>query len=570
MTNRKAAPPREQMQKLIEAVIANEPMFAVGEIENFGIKQRGYVNAPTDLRFLIMLAAGHGDRTAVVLDDQNWSYGELAAKSIAVANGLISRHGVTPGTRVALAMRNSPEWMAAFLGIIAAGGVVVPLNGWWTSEEMAYGLKDCEAKLVIAGFRQAERVMPLVDTLGLTIITGRGQIDGVADTLDDLITAGAGKPAPEITIAADDDFAIFYTSGSTGKPKGAVLSHGGAVTTVLSFSLLGAGLKLANDGQDFFGENPAVLVAVPLFHCTGSHAIFMMSLVAGRKMVLMRKWDAGNAIELINSENITNLVGVPTMSHELTLESERLGIKLPDLMDVGSGGAKRPAAHVEKLNDVFPQAWSSTGYGLTETNALGTYNGLRDYQSKPGSCGPAVPAVTDLMTVNPDGSETAPGQAGEVWIRSPAVFKGYLNQPKATAEVLTTDRWFKTGDVGLLDEDGFLTIVDRLKDMVIRGGENISCLEVEGALARHDDILEAAIIGIPDERLGERVGAALLVRDGANLDEAGIDAFLEPHLASFKRPDHYWFMDEALPRGGTGKIDKPALRRVLLTAEEIA
>jgi len=568
MADRKSAPPRETREKLVMAVLENEPTFAIGEIENFGIKQRGYVNAPPDLRFLLMMAMEHADKTAVVFDDQRWTYGELVAKSVAVANGLIERHGVTPGTRIALAMRNSPEWMASFMGIIAAGGVVVPLNGWWTSEEMGFGLKDCQAKLVIAGYRQAERLMPLVDELGLTIISGRGDVPGVADTLKSVIETGAGKPPPDLQIDPDSDFAIFYTSGSTGAPKGAVLTHRGVVTTVLSFTLIGAALKLANGGEDFFGSDPAVLVAVPLFHCTGSHAVFMMSLMAGRKMVLMRKWDAGDAVDLIEAEKITNVVGVPTMSHEITMEADRRGTHLDTLMDMGSGGAKRPAAHVERLNQTFPQAWSSSGYGLTETNALGTYNGLDDYQANPGSCGRAVPAVTDLRIVQSDGSDAATGDPGEVWIRSPAVFREYLNQPEATADVLTKDRWFKTGDVGTLDELGFLTIVDRLKDMVIRGGENVSCLEVEGAMAKHEDILEAAIIGIPDERLGERVGAAILVREGADLSDDDIEAFLKPHLASFKRPDHYWRMEAPLPRGGTGKVDKPTLRKMLLQTGE--
>mgnify|MGYP003639519725 CR=1 FL=1 len=569
MADRKPAPPRAQVDKVIEFIVANEPLFAVGEIENFGVKQRGYVNAPPDLRFLMVAAMEHKDRTAVVFEDQRWTYGELVGKSIAVANGLIERHGVTPGTRVVLAMRNCPEWMACFLGIIAAGGVVVPMNGWWTSEEIGYGLRDCGAKLIIAGSRQAERMLPHLKPLDLTLIGIREGVEGCSDSFDGLVAAGAGKPAPELVIKPDDDFAIFYTSGSTGAPKGAVLSHGGAVTAIMSYALIGAGMKHANGGEEFFGETPGVLVAVPLFHCTGSHAVFMTSLLAGRKMVLMRKWDAGDAVDLIEREQLTNMVGVPTMSHEVTLEAERRGTRLTSLMDMGSGGAKRPAAHVERLATVFPQAWSSSGYGLTETNALGAYNNMADYQAKPNSCGRAVPAVTEIKIVREDGSTAPAGEAGEVWIKSPCLFKGYLNQPEATAAVLTEDRWFKTGDVGVLDEDGFLSIVDRLKDMVIRGGENISCLEVEGALAAHPDIVEAAVIGIPDERLGERVGAAILLREGAVLHNDEIDEFLKPHLAAFKRPAHYWRLDAPLPRGGTGKVDKPGLRKQLLTDGDI-
>lgn len=258
------------------------------------------------------------------------------------------------------------------------------------------------------------------------------------------------------------------------------------------------------------------------------------------------------------------------MSHELTLEADRRGVTLDTLQTMGTGGAKRPEAHVQKINEVFPRAWASSGYGLTETNALGTYNGYAEYQQKPGSCGLPLPAVTFVKTVDEAGNETPRGEPGEVWIRSPAVFRGYLNQPEATAAVLTEDRWFKTGDVGVIDEDGFLFIVDRIKDMVIRGGENVACLEVEGALARHPDILEAAVIGIPDERLGERVGAAILLREGAALSDEDIIDFLKPHLAAFKLPERIWRMDGPLPRGGTGKIDKPALRKMLLKDEETA
>lgn len=567
---RRPAPSRELIDRCVQHILETEDVLKVGEVEVFGVRQPGYVNAPGDLRFLLMKAMEYADQTAVVLDDQRWSFGELAGKSVAIANALIERHGVTPGTRVALALRNSPEWMACFLGIIAAGGVVVPLNGWWTSEEMAYALKDCGARLVIAGARQIERIRPHAPAMGLTLIAGRGEIDNVSDTFDAMVAAGAGKPPPAVAIDPDADFAIFYTSGSTGHPKGAVLTQRGAVTTVLSFALLGAAVRGANGGEDLVEGEPGVLLCLPLFHCTASHAVFMMSVFAGRKMVLMRKWDAGDAIELIQRERLTDIVGVPTMSHELTLETERRGIELETLQTVGTGGAKRPEAHVAKVNAVFPRAWSSSGYGLTETNALGTYNGLADYQARPGSCGRPVPAVTRIKIVREDGSEAPTGEPGEVWIHSPGVFRCYLNQPEATAAVLTEDRWFKSGDVGILDEEGFLFIVDRIKDMVIRAGENVSCLEVEGALAAHADILEAAVIGIPDERLGERVGAAILLGEGTVLPDEAITDFLKTRLARFKLPERYWRMDGPLPRGGTGKIDKPALRKLLLNDEETA
>lgn len=564
MAQRKQAPTRAELEPVAIDIIMNEEMFNLGEVEIRGNKELAFINAPPDLRFLLVAAQEFADRTAVVFDDQRWTYGELIGKAIAVANGLIERHDIKPGTRIALAMRNSPEWIASYFGILAAGGVVVPINGWWTSEEMGYGLSDSGAKYVIAGFRQADRIKPHKDKLGLTIIGGRSDVGDVDDTLDQLMAAGAGKPPPAIEIDTDSDFAIFYTSGSTGAPKGAVLTHRGAVSTLLSYGLVGAAMKVVNRGEDFFGENPAVLVGVPLFHCTGSHAVMMMSFLSGRKMVMMRKWDPADAVELIQKEKITNVVGVPTMSHEITLEAERQGIELESLMDMSVGGAKRPPAHVEKLNETFPHAWSSTGYGLTETNAIGAYISTHDYQARPGSCGRAVPPVIQIKTADENGDPTPAGEPGEVWIKGPILFRGYLNQPEATAAVMTEDGWFKTGDVGIMDEEGFLFIVDRIKDMLLRGGENISCLEVEHALVTHPDILEAAVIGIPDERLGERVGAVLFTRPGSKLSDDEINEYLEPHLAKYKRPDTYWYRTEPLPRGGTGKVDKPTIRKLYL------
>jgi acyl-CoA synthetase (AMP-forming)/AMP-acid ligase II len=252
------------------------------------------------------------------------------------------------------------------------------------------------------------------------------------------------------------------------------------------------------------------------------------------------------------------------MSFDLSVRAEERGTMLESLTDIGAGGAKRPAAHVARLTRVFPQAWTSSGYGLTESNAVATYNGLLDYQTDPEAAGLPVPAVTDIRIVRLDGNDACPGEEGEVCLRGPTLFRGYLNQPDATADVLDADRWFRTGDLGTVDNDGMLTLIGRIKDMLLRGGENVACLEVEGALAAHEDILEAAVIGIPDDRLGERVGAALFLRDGASLSDKQIDEFLSPRLADFKRPERYWRLTQRLPRSGAAKIDKLALKTMLL------
>ena len=568
MSERRTAPPREAVEKAVMHLIENEPLFAVGVEEVRGVPHRVFRNAPPDLRGLIAICESHGDAEAVVLDDQRWSFAELAANARAVGSGLSGRHGVKKGDMVALAMRNSPEWMAAYLGIASIGAIVVPLNGWWTEEEMAFALGHCGAKFVICDPEQGTRIAPSKDTLGLTIVTARGDQAAADDTLAALIEAGRESPPPATPISPDDDLAVMYTSGSTGKPKGVVLTHRAAWSTLLSFALLVTATKATPEGSKLFPDSPSILVVLPLFHVTGSHPVFMLSLLAGRKMVLMHKWSPLEAARLIEAKQITNFVGVPTMSHELMLTAREHGISLDSLTDIGSGGAKRPPGQVAELAKQFPRAWSSSGYGLTESSALGTYNGLTDYQARPGAAGRAIPPVTELRIARGDGSDADLGEVGEVWIRTPGNFRGYLGQPEETAAALTPDGWLKTGDLGTLDEEGFLTIVDRLKDMIVRGGENVACLEVEAALLKHPDIREAAVFSVPDERLGEAVGAAIVVAPGTELETADIGQFLKPHLAAFKRPDHIWIRTSNLPRTGTEKLDKRAIKKLCLEGDQ--
>lgn len=565
MKQRPSAPSREAVLASVKAVSENLPLYAVGDVEVLGVPMRGYVNAPDRLGFLIEAAARRGDKVAVVAGERRWTFAELADAATAVATGLVAKHGLKKGERVALAMRNSPEWMAAFLGVVAAGGVAVPLNGWWTGAEMEFAIADCRPRLVISGPRQAERLRAGEDKLGLTLIGANAEVADVSDTLQAIMAEGRGKTLPDVPIGPDDDAAIYYTSGSTGSPKGVVLTQRGMVSAVLSFTHIREATVHARGGVDAAGDTPAVLVSVPLFHVTGSHSAFLTSLLLGVKMVLMSKWDVDEAIDLIEREGVTRVIGVPAMSFELAVRAEERETSLESLIDIGAGGAKRPAAHVERLGLVFPHAWTSSGYGLTESNAVGVYNVGEDYQRKPGACGVPVPAVTDVKVVRRDGGDAAAGEEGEIWLRGPTLFRGYLNQPEATAAALTQDRWLKTGDIGVVDEEGLLSIVGRIKDMLLRGGENVACLEVEGALAEHGGVLEAAVIGIPDERLGERVGAAIVLKKGVSLSDEDLEAFLAPRLARFKRPEHYWRMDAPLPRTGAGKLDKLALKKMLFT-----
>jgi len=354
----------------------------------------------------------------------------------------------------------------------------------------------------------------------------------------------------------------MYTSGSTGHPKGALSSHRGILSALYSWMLLGLAAKSLAARAEELTETaypPAGLLTIPLFHCTGSHSAFMLSVVIGRKLVIMHKWDAQEALRLIEQERITWFNGVPTMSAELQAAAATTERDVSSLSEIMAGGAARPPDQVRRLKGTFSKSTTGIGYGLTETNALGAVNSGTAYESRPGSTGRVVPAVTEIRVIGADGEPLPTGERGEVCIKSPANVLGYWNKPGETAEAFI-DGWFHTGDVGYLDEDGFLYIVDRIKEIIIRGGENISCLEVEAAIYTHPAVHEAAVFGLPDERLGESVGAAVVLREGAELTTEELRTYLAEHLAAFKIPAHVWFRAEQLPRIASGKIFKRQLK----------
>ena len=466
-------------------------------------------------------------------------------------------------------MRNFPEWIFSFMAGTMIGAVVVPMNGWWTTEEFDYGLEDCGAKVVIADEDRFRTIKPVQDRLGFKTIVARAKGDVAEATSYDSIRAGGLKDAPPaVEVDVDDDATIFYTSGSTGHPKGVVSTHRGILTTVISWSLTGAARAQQVEEEIAAGKREpspasavqqATLCSVPLFHVTGSHAIFLMCFPSARKLVLMYKWDAGEALRLIEEEKITTFTGVPTMSWEMMNHPDREKYDLSTLADLGGGGAARPPEQVKALAKTFKGKSPGSGYGLTETNALGAVNGGDNYLLKPSSTGrPTGPAI-EIQCWDEAGNEVPVGQPGEVMIKSTSNFRAYWNKPNATDEAFT-DGWFHTGDVGQFDEDGFLYIVDRLKDLVIRGGENISCIEVEAAIYEHPAVMECTVYGVPDERLGEQLAVTVMTKDGQTLDEAELQAHVAERLAKFKVPHYVWIQKDQLPRTATGKIFKRQLR----------
>ena len=545
--------------------------FEVNAVELGGISYRNFAALPANLGeyFLIMLQ--HAQKDFAVYLEERYTYGEGYQHSCEFGAALLERYRLSKGDRVAILSRNNPQWMMAFIGTTAVGGVAVPMNAWWTTEELDYGFADSGARIVVADRARVKRLLPISKKYGLQIIAIDDCSDlGVEQTpFAELLRDHHGASMPAVEVALDDHATIMYTSGSTGHPKGSLSSHRGVLSALYSWMCMGVATKIAATQEvREQGLSPAALVTIPLFHCTGSHSAFMLSLVVGRKMVIMHKWDAEEALRLIEAEKITWFNGVPTMSAELQAAAVNTDRDISSLTEIMAGGAARPPDQVKKISGTFKKSAPGIGYGLTETNALGTVNAGAFYIARPDSAGRAVPAVTEFRIVGEGGAELPAGERGELCIKSPANILGYWNKPEATAEAFV-DGWFHTGDVAYLDEDGFLYIVDRIKDIIIRGGENISCLEVEAVIYAHPGVNEAVVFGLPDDRLGEIVGAAVVMREGIEMNAETLRDYLTERLAGFKIPAHIWFRTEQLPRIASGKIFKRQIKADY-TAELVA
>jgi acyl-CoA synthetase (AMP-forming)/AMP-acid ligase II len=508
---------------------------------------------PALFRFFCSL---HGGVEAVVAGDERLSFADLDRISERLAHALVGR-GIAKGDRVAIAMRNCPAWIVSYMAILKAGGVATLLNGWWEAHEMEHAITLTEPKLIIADPARAKRIAERCgrfETISLPVE------EPVAQALAQLLTGSdAAAPLPEVT--PEDDATILFTSGSTGDSKGALSTHRAVTTAVYAYStglavLLGL---LTQEGRAPSAQS-RTLLTVPLFHVTGEVPVMLNSFVIGRCLVLMPKWDATDALRLIEKEKVTYFVGVPTMSLELMNHPERPNYDLSSLTDITAGGAPRPVTHVERLRQEFPNAQPALGYGLTETNAAGCANYWGNYAAKPASTGRPQRPIIELSILGFADTHLPPGEVGEIAIRSAANIKGYWRNPEATAEAFTGDGWLRTGDVGFVDEDGYLFIVDRKKEIIIRGGENISAAEVEAECYACPSIAEVAVFGAPDERLGEVPIAVIHAKDGERLGEDDLRAFLDGRLAKFKIPQRIIVSPEPLPKLGTGKIDRRALK----------
>jgi acyl-CoA synthetase (AMP-forming)/AMP-acid ligase II len=488
---------------------------------------------------------------ALVAGDERLTFSDLDRVSERLARTLAGR-GIRKGERVGIAMRNCPAWIVSYMAILKAGAVATLLNGWWQSHEMEHALKLTSPALVIADRARGDRIAARCSQFPIVPLEVERPLEQALAPL----LGGSEADLPEIT--PEDDATILFTSGSTGEAKGALSNHRAVTTGVYVYAMGLMVLRAILESQGRPPPQPRTLLNVPLFHVTGEVPVLLNSFVIGRTMVLMPKWDAGEAMRLIEKEKITYFVGVPTMSLELMNHPDREKYDLSSLTDITAGGAPRPVSHVERLQKTFGWAQPALGYGLTETNAVGFSNFWSNYRDKPASTGRVQRPLVETAILGANGEHLPAGETGEIAIRSAANMKCYWDNPAATDAAFTADGFVLTGDLGYLDEDGYLFIVDRKKDIIIRGGENISAAEVEAACYDHPQVAEAAVFGVADERLGEVPIAVIHPRGG--LEESALRKFLEESVAAFKVPARFIFSAEPLPKLGTGKIDRVALK----------
>jgi long-chain acyl-CoA synthetase len=529
-----------------------------------GREYRAYARAPGSLRELFLADAGRTDREYLVFEDERWTFGQVLQQAASIACYLRDGCGVCKGDRVAIAMRNYPEWMTAYIATTCIGAVAVPLNSWGQTRELGFALTDSGARAVFCDQERLHRLQDVLaggDVRGILARSGAPVPHLQTTTVQDIVERYAGAPMPDAEIAPDDLAMILYTSGTTGTPKGAVSTHRAVCQSIVNFECAGAAAAMLDPSamarmQSGGGESVQML-AVPLFHVSGCHVIFLASFRAGRKVVMLYKWDAERALELIEQERVTILSAAPAMLMELFDSPRYENTDTGSLFSIGIGGSATPPRLARMIESRIPGAYAGTGWSMTETNGAGTSLTGSAFRSKQGSAGLVHPIV-DLRICDTSGNELPWGAVGEVRIKSPTLIREYWNRPDANLREFT-DGWFSSGDAGYVDEDGCLFLADRSKDMVIRGGENIYPAEIETVLYDFAAIREVAGFGLPDDRLGEQLAVVVVPNPGMRISPDEIREFVGSRLAKFKVPHFVFFRDEPLPRNASGKVVKSVL-----------
>jgi acyl-CoA synthetase (AMP-forming)/AMP-acid ligase II len=548
-----------RMDQIVAQLTGEGGMLPLTTFEQNGLELPMIAAAPPALpHYFALFCAQHGDKDFLVCGEERLSFAQVHAAARQVAGALVEGWGVQRGDHVGIAARNAPSWIVLYMGILMAGGVATLLNGWWQGPEFCHGIKDTDTRLVFADGPRARRLAGVEH--GAQVV----ELDvglPIADALAPVLAKGGGAETALPELTGDDIATILFTSGSTGQSKGAISTHRAVVQGTFNYiaQTLMALHLLIQDGEAPPAQ-PATLLNVPLFHVTAEVPVMLQSFAIGRKLVIMPKWDAEEAMRLIEREKVSYFVGVPLMSFEILNHPNRQKYDLSSCRDFAAGGAPRPVEHVKRINDEMGGGKPLIGYGLTETNGVGCGNIRDNYLAKPNSTGRASPPLVDLAILDDAGRPVAQGARGEVCIRSICNFTGYYKKPDATREAFTADGYFRTGDIGYLDEDGYLFIVDRKKDIIIRGGENISCQAVEAAIYEHPAVAECAVFALPDPRFGEIPGAVVHPHPDETLTPEALVEFLASRLAAFEIPARIWISPDQLPKLGTEKVDKVSIR----------
>jgi long-chain acyl-CoA synthetase len=549
----------------------------IEEIEIRGVRTRVWKNLPPSIRAVVEASRSHGEKVFLVYEDERVTF-EAFYRAVAAFARELQAQGVGKGDRVAVIMRNLPEWVVAFYAAASIGAVVTPLNAWWTGAELEYGLTDSGTKVAITDYERYERLVEHLpncpdlkrvyvsrtrdEELAHPLVTKLEDVLGGAEHWGEL----PDQTLPEVPIGPEDDATIFYTSGTTGKPKGALGTQRSVNTNIFTAAAASARNFLrkgeAPPQPDPDAPQRSALISVPFFHVTGCFAVLNPTLFAGGKLVMMYKWDVIRAFELIERERIMLAGGVPTIAWQLIEHPARANYDLSSLESVSYGGAPSAPELVKRLLEVFPKSQPGQGWGMTETCAAVTSNGGEDYINRPDSCGPAA-AVAKLEIRDAADGRTVlpPGEVGELWSFGPMNCRLYWNKPEATAQTFV-DGWVRTGDLARVDDEGFCFIIDRAKDMLIRGGENIYCVEVENVLYDHPAVMDAAVVAKPHRTLGEEPAAVVTLKPGAQATEDELRAHVAERLAAFKVPVEVRFWHEVLPRNANGKILKSELKKL--------
>ncbi|HCS27620.1 MAG TPA: hypothetical protein DIW43_09195 [Spongiibacteraceae bacterium] len=534
-----------------------------------GISYRTFKNTKHTVKDLLDAGRAHGDAAFIVYEDERYSFNDFFVQVDAIGYQLAKRYGVKKGDRVAIAMRNYPEWMMVYVAVVSLGAIVVPLNSWGQKAELEYGVSDSGASVVFCDEQRYLHIADSLPTLNTKAVVTRTELKSLAENAEhysDFIADGMGKPLPAFDCSPEDPVMIMYTSGTTGLPKGALSNHRNIIQALTSFEFHANTSAMANldiiEKMLGSGLQPTSLLAVPLFHVSGCYALFLLSLLGGRRLVMMYKWDAGKALALIERERITTLSAVPSMVIDVLEHPDFDKTDTSSLSAIGGGGTACPPKFSRLVYEKVDSPYLGSGYGMTETNAICASGTGAAFKYKPTSAGTLSPIV-DFKTVDDEGNDLPPGKTGEIWLKSPTVIKEYWNKPEASADTFH-EGWIATGDIGYIDDENFVFVVDRAKDMVIRGGENISSAEIESCVLEMPAIHEVAAFGIPHDKLGEELAVAITLQPGAQCTEEAVREHVKNKLAGFKVPSYVWICSEALPRNASGKLLKKQIQKEYL------